>query len=343
MVPCCLRVLRWGVSVVVAAVVLAWFAGELLTDMYAWSQWLWWIPSLVAAIAAAMGALATVSIDRLRRRKNCADVEQSPIGTRPAVAPAALWTVAIVLTGHWATLEHALWRSRGEPGDNDLRIVHWNMTKQEIGSDEDPYVRELLELSGDVTILTDAWVARGHPDVQQWADEREASILHMGPFTLLSVVPLDSVRWILARDGMYVARFLLDTHESLGRPVVVYAVDLPSAPDLARHEITSTVREAIDTAEDLPPDLVIGDMNITRRSVSLQTMFPGYDHAYDLAGGRYAASFPQRWPIVHIDHALVGPGLDVSRYELTDPGASRHLAQQIWISPAGQQAAGSID
>lgn len=315
-----LRFLQWSWFAIAAAVIGAWLAGEVLTDRYVWSQWLWWAPSWavlpLAIVSAAIAGPGAVRIGRMRM---------------------AWLIVAGLLLAHTCIVEHAMYRRPGAAGSDDLHVIHWNMTQKRIGTEAGPFVDALLDLAGesaDVMILTDAWTARGHPELMAWVDEHngdDRAVFNMGPFTLLSAVPIERVRWVIARDGMYVARIVLDARERYGRPLTIDAVDLPSDPSLSRADMAGTVRDAIDALHLEPADLVIGDMNIIRRSASLRTMFPMHTHAYDLAGGGYAASYHRRRPVLHIDHALAGPGTGVSRYELTDPAVGRHHAQQVWI------------
>jgi endonuclease/exonuclease/phosphatase family metal-dependent hydrolase len=135
----------------------------------------------------------------------------------------------------------------------------------------------------------------------------------------------------------------IDTNEALGRPLIVYAVDLPSNPRQPRMELARRLRTMLDhpahfggpAPDPLPtPDVVIGDFNMTRGSASIDALFPDLRHAFDEAGHGYSATFHRGWllPLYHIDHMLLGPGVHALRYEITDRGVSRHRSQEAWIA-----------
>ena len=54
------RALLSLVSITAAALVLAWLLGRVLTDRYAFSQWMWWIPTPLVIAAALIGTLLTL-------------------------------------------------------------------------------------------------------------------------------------------------------------------------------------------------------------------------------------------------------------------------------------------
>ena len=76
-----------------------------------------------------------------------------------------------------------------------------------------------------------------------------------------------------------------------------------------------------------PPDLVVGDFNMTRGSVSLATLFPDLSNAFDKAGRGYGASFHRGLPLYHIDHTLLADTIRAVNYDLVDIGIGRHLVQ----------------
>ena len=101
-----------------------------------------------------------------------------------------------------------------------------------------------------------------------------------------------------------------------------------------RFEIAARARALLDPSGAPTPDLVVGDLNMTRGGAALAAFWPGYRHAFDEGGHGYGATFDRAWPIYHIDHVLLGEGVNCARYDIVDPGIARHRAQVAWITPS---------
>lgn len=141
----------------------------------------------------------------------------------------------------------------------------------------------------------------------------------------------------------------LDATASLGRHVVIYAMDLPSDVRLSRYAnaLKAAARLAdLRAAGPAPfpgPDVIVGDFNTPRGSASLAVLTPGMTHAYEQAGRGYAATWPRehrgsegqrlpnRFPIFHLDHVFVSSAFRAIRYELLDPKIGEHLVQRAVI------------
>lgn len=134
----------------------------------------------------------------------------------------------------------------------------------------------------------------------------------------------------------------LDTRQKLGRTTTLWWVDLPSDPFAPRWANAKIVRARIDelsAAIDpdsgrslLPPaDIVIGDFNTPRGSASLDLITGSLPHAFDLAGWGDARSFPRTYPVIHVDHTFVSPGLSVEAYELIRPSQGDHWLQSVTL------------
>jgi hypothetical protein len=301
--------------------ILAWLLGRVLTDRFAWSQFLWWIPTPAALIVGVLGLLLAfrTAKTRTRRRRRI-----------------FVWTACtLVLFMHFALFEHRLLHAAPSVSDDAaLTIAHWNMTLGHIAPAGD-FAPQLEHLDADVLALTSP-----SNEVRKMLIERAAAsegrehVLNAWPMLLHSRLPIVRVRVLVATDLMYVTLVELDATQRLGRPIVLYLVDLPSNPRRPRTAIASEVRRLMDEASAEPPDLVVGDFNMTRGSATIDTLFPNFTHAYDAAGHGYAATFPRRLPLYHIDHVLVNQdvGLRAARYDIIDEGASRHRAQKAWIT-----------
>ncbi|MHC5005533.1 MAG: endonuclease/exonuclease/phosphatase family protein, partial [Planctomycetota bacterium] len=306
--------------------VAAWCVGRLVSDRYAWSQWLLWIPTPAAIALAVVGLLAAAR----------------PDGRRPAPArrrPRRLVTwlaVLVALAGYLGLIEHRYLRPGGPP-PNGVTFVHWNMVATR-ATPRSELAATLVREDADVTIITNPTVLRGEPAWRSWIEDKTDR--SQTRFAVVSRLPLRRFRALVAADGILVTLLELDATASLGRPLVTWLVDLPSDPVLPRMEIAKRARRLIEQVNAPPPDLIIGDFNMTRGSASLRRIAPGHRHAFDLAGSGYGATYPVRYPLYHIDHVLVGPGLGVADYRLIEPPVGMHRLQRFTvIAPEAAAAA----
>lgn len=92
--------------------------------------------------------------------------------------------------------------------------------------------------------------------------------------------------------------------------------------------------EAAPTLGFPPPDLVAGDFNTPRASRAILTLAPNLRHALSDAGIGPIATYPRAFPLLHIDHVLLGPNVRALDYDAADLGAAQHLAQIIELAPA---------
>lgn len=314
------------ISAVAELVLLAWLLGRLLSDRYEWSQYLLWIPTPLALLASLLGTLASWRPDddrHARRRRR--------VG----------WTALLVALAGWFTIvEHRLLRAPGAPVDGALTVAHWDL-----GGIVDGHERDLstivAQFDADVIVLTSGdyrWdssvtrdAAEGHGFSLAFAGQARTDL----PVRVLVRNSLDfdlqslfSVRLGSARvHRLQVRRPPLDAW------TIIDIAELRSDPRAGRKHVADGIRHEYETRSPSPPDVVIGDINITRGSAALRRAFPDMHHAYDDGGGRYAASFHRGLPLYHIDHILLGAGLRAARYELIDPGGGRHLGQRAWIVP----------
>lgn len=297
-------------TLIASIVLLAWLTGRLASDRFLWSQWLLWIPTPVALIAAALGMVGSLRPAKRNRTR-----------TRRALA----WAVVGIAVGvHFAFFEHRLFAGAEENQDG-LRLVHWNMTHLQYG-DNDRHVEQVIAMNGDVTVLTNAGPARYDRRFVAWLGDSYHS-LTLGPFTVLSRHPITSSTVLGDEDLINVASITVEVADEASREISILMIDLPSDPYVRRSELAVAVRRLLEDSQAPPSDIVLGDFNLTRGSTSLKRMFPQMHHAYDDAGRGLGASFPRRRPIVHIDHVLLAEELRATAYRLVNPGVSRHRAQ----------------
>ncbi|MHC4947461.1 MAG: endonuclease/exonuclease/phosphatase family protein [Planctomycetota bacterium] len=307
-----LRPARLLPLVAAAATVAGWLAGRGLSDRWGWSQWLLWIPTPIATLAALAGLAWAVA----RRRGR---------------AWTTAWGVCLAVTlAHLALVEHRLHR-RPPDAPPGLTVVHWTMSHDKTG----PPIRHtqpLVDLDGDVTVLVDAWITLRSQAVRDWLGP-EARVTRVGRFFLLTRLPVLELRPLVAAEGITVTLAVVDATASLGRPLVLYLVDLPSRPWRGRMRVARRARRWLDEVSAPAPDLVVGDFNMTRGGAALRTLFPDLAHAYDEGGGGYGATFHRRFPLYHIDHVLTGPRVRAASYRIVDPGVGRHRIQVTTVVP----------
>ncbi len=297
-------------NILAALSVLAWLIGRVVSDRYGWSQWLLWIPT-VSVIIVAMGGLICTAMWPRRR--------WMLIG----------WGVCIALLAvYFCFIEYRMF-ARMPSDPPGLRIVHWNATTE--GGEEDDYIDAIIAAEGDITITTDAGATPFRPRIWQW---NEGTPVSMRPFAVMTKLPIMQRRHLVHQDEIVVALLRVDTTEQLGRPLTIYIVDMPSDLSLRRAELARQARRMIDNVDAPPPDLVIGDFNITRGAASLEIMFPGMVHAYGQAGAGYSATYHRGeggWLLYHIDHVLLSERVRATSYEIIDPGVGRHTMQAVTI------------
>ncbi len=111
-----------------------------------------------------------------------------------------------------------------------------------------------------------------------------------------------------------------------GERIDLLVVDVPSDPAQPRAPILRWVRRRIAA---LSPDLIVGDFNTPRRARGLETLPPGYAHAYDRVGAGWSATFPVPAPLWAIDQTIFGTRVEPIAYELRTPLGSDHRLQRF--------------
>ena len=306
-----------GLTVAASLVCMAWLLGRITSDRYGWSQWLLWIPTPAVMVAAAIGlALACRPSGIAGRRR------------RRVMAWAAVSAAILV---YFAVFEHRL-LPRPSAGAGALRLVHGSVQAggRRVVS---RFGESLIDLDGDVTIVNSVLPDRGVGRLRDQLQGLGTSALAW-PFVLVTRLPILEARPLVANAELRVAVFRLDATATLGRILTVYAIDLPSEPRRSRADVARDLRRILDQTDSEPPDVVVGDFNMTRNSAAMTIAFPELEHAYDQAGWGYAASFHRGFPLYHIDHTLVDETLRAVDYELIDIGMGRHLVQVVKLAQA---------
>ncbi len=297
-------------TVVAATVCVAWLIGRIVSDRFAWSQWLLWIPTpavLVAVVATLAAACRPDEVPGRRRRR--------------LIAWSATGGVLLVF---FSFIEHRFLRP-APGGDATLRLVHASV--QATGPRVlDVYGEGLTALDGDVTIVSSLLPMRSINRLIDRLDSMGDPVT-VWPFVMFTKLPVLEARPLVDNDDLRVVVYRVDATATIGHVVTIWVIDLPSNPWRQRHAIAKRARRILDTVTSDPPDLVVGDFNMTRGSESLATVFPDLSHAFDEAGRGYAASFRRSLPLYHIDHTLLADTVRAVGYDLVDIGVGRHLVQ----------------
>ncbi len=294
--------LAGAVGVVVAAVCVAWLIGRIVSDRFIWSQWLLWIPTPAVLVLAAIA----VGVSRSRRRR---------------MAWGVIGGVLLVFFGFF---EHRFLRSTPE-GVATLRLVHASVhaTGPRL---LDTYSQGLTALDGDVTIVSSLLPLRNISRLIERFDDLGEPVT-VWPFVMFTTLPVLEARSLLANADLRVAVYRVDATTTLGRVVTIWVIDLPSDPRRSRRDVARRARSILDQLTTNPPDVVVGDFNMTRGSVSLATVFPDLSNAFNEAGRGYGASFHRNLPLYHIDHTLLAKTVQAVNYDVVDIGIGRHLVQ----------------
>lgn len=291
-------------TTIAISIVELWILGEFLSDQWSWSQWITWIPTLAVLIVV----VCAISI---------AFISKSKLQT------ILLSVTACTLFIWFSTVENHLFTTNDKKGD--LRIVSWTMSHSKKSSSFES-AELLIDLDGDLTLLSHGWYVRGEPIVKDWLGSGGRKVTN-GPFTLLTKQKVLNVQTLVASDGIFVSMFEIDTTPTLGKPIILWAVDLPSSFRDSKMEIAKRAKRLLYTQQVAPPDIVIGDFNMTRNSASIKTIFPDLHDASDQGGVGWLASYPMSFPLYHIDHVLLADSLYASSYRLINPRIGRHRVQ----------------
>lgn len=372
------------------AVAAAYVVGRLLTDRFLVTQYVFWVPSmayLAVALALGIGALifGAVRLSALSAHARSKSRRAVRI-TRVALAACACIALHITLI-EWRSWRYIL-PPTPAPEGRSLLVLHWNMTVVEPGQWQRFLDAMPLDPKPDVIVLTNPiWSSeigelkdRLGPDyrvvrigtfglatrfaISASAAGRLGIVAAEGAALFTSSTDTDQTLGELlpswspiprvggsSRDPGHVMSATLDTTALLGRPFVVWGIDLPSDIRLSRYAAATMAAGTIDSMLHAPsrpipkPDLIVGDFNTPRGSASLKVISMGYPHACEQAGRGYMASWPRQrrgprgeripnpFPIFHLDHAFVAPWLRAATYELIDPGIAEHYVQRMRITP----------
>jgi hypothetical protein len=332
----------------------AWMLGRALNDRWLWSQYLFWIPTILALGGATVLTIASVLL----------------AGREPQRRRLALVAGIFVFVG-WAWALVVEWRvlsSRPEASASPFRVIHWNAS----GNLGDSWDASLIQQDAEILVIVPAGYQRWDRIVGHYAPFAPAMwrerftvltkhpMIRVGSMTLgidpgLGFDPRQHSTRRLRDPGR--AMFIeFDTRAVLGRSLVVWCLDLPSDVSLHRRIVTREAAEAIavftgpvdvkgpdgvwaQVTLDVPgfptADLIVGDMNMPRGSGAMGALTAGLASAYDLAGSGPSATWPYEMPLWPLDQAFVAPWLEVEGYDVINLGGGTHRAQRVDLRRGG--------
>lgn len=376
------KVFQWLARLLSALALLAmglWFVGRLASDRTLATQYISWVPTwmLVGLGAAALLAWFLVALLHqwaVRRRSLFGDDDQKrPL---PGVLPARAAMVGLVASVIWLAAIDLRLQNRfiHRPMSVGLNVTAWNAH----GVRGDEIVGKLLRTDPDVVILSNSVTPAGLPDLLASIREKtlEPTLLRVERFVVASRYPVKrwaytelgvtpaSSRWIDApgrqSDPGRALYLEIDAFPAMPKPLVVWALDLPSDPNLARWSVAkesirrlerftgmSHVRQASGEYIDEPmaggfklPDLIVGDLNIPRGSASLTILAEGMANAFDQAGHGLVATYPRERPLLHLDQMFVGHRHRANKYSVLFGDSGTHAMQ--WARIVARAPGGGV-
>lgn len=366
-------------AAVAIATALLWCASRLVGDPNVPTQLLMWTPTwaFVVAMLAFVGASWCLAMlgrrslsepevyanDALRRPRHRA--------WRLAGLLAAAVLLLITLAADWR-MGNAIFGPSPAPREQTLRVLNWNPTAT------------FMEVFPDVVepMAVDIAVIANPPAIVDWTRVRDQfqpsrDAVRQGRFAVISKYPVRRWGWTdlkvrgaePVKQSTHKASWLtidtgqaiwveLDTSAALGRPLIVWCIDMPSEPRIARAEAFATAaatlrewkgrameRSSMDAEAPMSeeayaarfggpgfpaPDLIVGDFNTPRGSPSIHTLVPkSLRSAFAQAGYGPMNTWPRSTPMLAIDQAFAAEWLLVTRYDVHDPQIGEHRAQII--------------
>ena len=296
-------ILCWLLLLSLAAVVAGWMGGDVRT----WSLLLSWVPAVALLPVIVIGLLLVGFV-------------RGGMGT-------FLWRafalcLAFVLAWILGT-ELGLFRA-GDEEPSDFVVAHWNASWPSKYQSLDSAYSALTDTNADLIVITEpgqfGWGEDGQAFQRQWPySARPHNAL------LLSRVPFSQVHPVLSADGIDLVLVKLNIDD---RPATIWVVDLPSDPTRLRSKVFSTLKEKAQAAGISAPDLILGDLNVTRHSRALEHAFPKFRNAFDEGGVGWSGTWWRDFPLWHLDQILVSPSMRSIRYEVLNPGVGDHRIQR---------------
>jgi hypothetical protein len=364
MVAMFLRLCSYLAAIASCAVMLLWLVGILASDRFLVTQFIAWMPTwmLLAVTVPLLVVWFTLAlaVQYLESRKTIVPNRVPASRRRPGRWPARVALVLSAAATVWLVFieTRLLNRLQVPKRSQGVNLTFWNAD----GAVDDQIVANLIGSGPDLVVLANAGSVPNLPDIVDALSLQgsQATVLRDDRFLIVSRYPI--TRWsgvsleIPGPERQYIrwqqghvdaGRALLieiDAFPLLSEKIVIWALDLPSDPNLPRWEVARHVHQRLQRVASIGhvrqrdgtfaqeklaggfplPDLVVGDLNIPRGAASLGLIAEGMTHAFDQAGWGLKGTFPRQQPLMHVDHLFVGPDFEATRYRVYDGGSGRH-------------------
>ncbi|TVQ63405.1 MAG: hypothetical protein EA378_02110 [Phycisphaerales bacterium] len=315
-------------------ILAAWTAGRLISDRTLPTQFLSWLPTALIAPAVFLAACVATRQSRPLARLVMLLVAATPL----------LWLLII----DWR-VQHFLTRGPNTPQSGEIVIWHWNTTPlATLARWRTSHNVLNHEPTPNILIITNpppsrAWQQlHGGPPLSHRRRGNRFGVYADAPITRLQAFSLEipDLPGTSPPDPGAAMLVEIDLRESIGRRIVILAVDFPSDPRLARNEIVARTHDALERVREAAhpawanPDIVLGDCNTPRHANSLRRLVgPQMTHAFDQGGFGFNATWPGPQPFLHIDHIWTSPAFPVRRYDVIQQPHYRHHPQAVIIRP----------
>lgn len=319
--------LRSALACALLVPAFAWGVGQVASDRWWWSQWLFWIPSMVPLVCA----LGAVPIVWHGPHRGAAGVHRGARGWTGVALNLAV-CAAVIATGA-ATMRWISWgRMAGAPEPpppSVLRIVHLNLRWPGDGT---ALGATLMAQPADVYAISEAGALLRAPSVRAAADAG-AHALQVGRFAVISRCPVREARAVYD-DGSIAASWIRFGATDRLPEWSMLMVDAPRRLRVSRSEIFRAIRVALDGMSLGAPDVVIGDMNTIPGSAAVARAWPTMEDACATAGYGLRATFPRELPLWAIDRCLFSPRWRAVGWTSWDPGIGAHRGQRVTLVPS---------
>jgi len=339
-----LKAAGWLMLVAALTLLAAWIVGRAASDRWGWSQWLFWAIAPAGSIPAGLALLLAAGLLRLARTR-------------------VRWITlsAVAVTAWTPIIGWRLWvwpvRAVLGPPTSSLRLVHWNPAAKRAD-----FARTLSSLDPDIVVISNP-PNRSATSPSPEFEHAALPLCHVhSRFPIrawgtawLGLTDLYEDRereWHERPQSGWASFVEIDSTADLGRPLVVWIVDLPSSPEVPRREAALRARRAIESwtgpllrpgegdtitrepAQDVgfpAADVIVGDFNTPRGAWSASRIAAPLTSAFHdvgLGGGvGRCVTWPRERPLYQLDQAFVRDWLRSCRYEVRDPGATPHRIQ----------------
>jgi endonuclease/exonuclease/phosphatase family metal-dependent hydrolase len=210
-----------------------------------------------------------------------------------------------LLIGTWIALDHV--RNPCETGDDDLRLVLWNVARGDGGWEA--IADELAGEPADLIGLVEAYLDREQgPEFWRERFPEHRLVRLRGGLVLLVRGEVLDIRMLVFGNR---SRWGVADLRVRGRPLRVVLVDLEADPLSPRgpllEEIVSVAKEGRTW-----PQVVMGDFNTPIDATRLDELRESFDEAFEAAGTGLRGTWPRYLPLFKLDQIWVAQEISVA-------------------------------